>query len=288
MKKIFVFVFLFFILFTTGCTWSKQFVDVGPKTSEYAPQIRVLSYNIHYGYGTDGRLNLKRIAEVINSVNPDIVALQEVERSRPRTLLVDQAAKIARLTGFTAVYGPNITYGYGLGGKYGNAVLTRFPVISHKNYLIPRTRGSQRGVLDVELAIPQEYGFDNNLVLHVFDTHLEPGVKRKIERAVSAGFIEALVQPMLGNPMILAGDFNDVPESRTMSLFRNIWEIADYGKALITGPSVVPQKQIDQVLFHPKDRWKVIEVRVIDEKVASDHRPILAVLEWIGNKKDDS
>ncbi|MDA2936046.1 endonuclease/exonuclease/phosphatase family protein [Patescibacteria group bacterium AH-259-L05] len=285
--KVFVFVFSLFILFTIPhCTGSQQFVDVEQQGGAHAPQIRVLSYNIHYGIGTDRKFDVKRIAKVINATNPDIVALQEVERRRPRTLWVDQAARIAKLTDLTAVFEPNITY-FG-GGEYGNAILSRFPIISHINYLIPHVKGSQRGILQTDLAIPQEYGFGDSLVLHFFSTHLRAGGDIGRERAISANFIEDLVGPLLGSPMILAGDFNDDPDSRPMSIFRNVWSIAGDGKILKTHPSSDPQRQIDYILFHPKDMWKVVEVRVIDEKIASDHSPVLAVFEWIGDKKDDS
>ncbi|MDA2922878.1 endonuclease/exonuclease/phosphatase family protein, partial [Patescibacteria group bacterium AH-259-L07] len=285
--KIFVVIFTLFILvIISGCTGTKQFIDLEQQITAQPPQLRVLSYNIHYGIGTDGKFDVGRIAKVINTANPDIVALQEVERKRVRTLWVDEAKKLARLTGLTAVFEPNITY-FG-GGGYGNAILSRFPIISHENHLIPHVKGSQRGILQADLAIPQEYGFGDSLALHFFSTHLAAGGGNRPERIISSNFIEDLVQPLLGSPMILAGDFNDEPDSRPMSIFRNVWAIAGDGEILKTHPSPDPQRQIDYILFHPKGMWKAIEVRVIDETIASDHRPILVVLEWRGNKKDDS
>ncbi|MEX2025646.1 MAG: endonuclease/exonuclease/phosphatase family protein, partial [Pirellulaceae bacterium] len=62
-------------------------------------QLRVLTYNIHHGEGIDGKLDLPRIARVIESVDPDLVALQEVDRRVERTGSVDQPAELARLTG---------------------------------------------------------------------------------------------------------------------------------------------------------------------------------------------
>jgi len=99
-----------------------------------APRLRVLSYNIHHGEGVDHKLDLQRIAGVIKSVNPDLVALQEVDKGTQRANRVDQPVELARLTGMKVVFGGNIRYE---GGDYGNAVLSRLPIKRHKNHLLP-------------------------------------------------------------------------------------------------------------------------------------------------------
>ena len=70
--------------------------------------LRILSYNIHHGQGTDGIFDLERLARVISSVEPDLVALQEVDRATTRSGGVDQAAELARLTGMEAAFGKTI------------------------------------------------------------------------------------------------------------------------------------------------------------------------------------
>lgn len=284
MRKVFVFVFSLFILFmSSDCAGPQQFLssETADNSDTTITQLRVLSYNIHYARSVYNLPNLKRIAKIIRSTNPDIVALQEIDRGRPRAWFVDQVEKLEQLTGLMAVFGPNKTVNNG--GQSGNAILSRFPVISHKNYLLPRLYGGQRSMLQVDLVMPKEYNYDDN-ILHFFNVHLEAQKKDSLERIASANFIEDIVQPILGNPMILAGDFNDVPESQTMSIFRNIWGIAGDEEIFKTFPSIAPYKQIDYILFHPKDSWKIVKVSVINEKIASDHRPVLAVFEWIGEK----
>ena len=71
-------------------------------------RVRVLSYNIHHAEGVDRDLDLDRISRVIRSVDPDLVALQEVDRKVTRTRGVDQPAELARLTGMKVVFGSNI------------------------------------------------------------------------------------------------------------------------------------------------------------------------------------
>ena len=73
-------------------------------------RLRVLTYNIHHGEGVDGKLDLKRIAQVITSVDPDLVALQEVDRGTRRTQEIDQPAELAQLTKMHVVFGGNIRY----------------------------------------------------------------------------------------------------------------------------------------------------------------------------------
>ena len=84
--------------------------------------LRVLSYNIHHGEGLDGRIDLSRQAEIMKREEPDLVALQEVDRGTVRSGSVDQLAELARLTGLAPVFGQTIAL---QGGDYGVGVLSR-------------------------------------------------------------------------------------------------------------------------------------------------------------------
>jgi endonuclease/exonuclease/phosphatase family metal-dependent hydrolase len=81
-------------------------------------------------------------------------------------------------------------------------------------------------------------------------------------------------------PYVLLGDFNDLPESRTLALFRTrAAEAAKPADARFTFPSDAPAREIDFIFAAPASAWRATEVRVVDERVASDHRPVLAVLQ---------
>lgn len=81
-----------------------------------------MTFNIHHGAGTDGRLDLARVAEVIRTNSPDLVGLQEVDRRfGDRSGRADQASWLGRTLRMTARYGPAMTRG---GSEYGNALLT--------------------------------------------------------------------------------------------------------------------------------------------------------------------
>ena len=86
-------------------------VLISPQSTAAEPlQLRVLSYNIHHGAGIDGKLDLPRIAGVITAVNPDLVALQEVDRKTRRTKQQDQPAMLAKLTGMKILFERNIDF----------------------------------------------------------------------------------------------------------------------------------------------------------------------------------
>src|SRR5436190_5201783 len=75
-----------------------------------APTLRVLTYNIHHGEGTDGRVDLSRLAEVVSAVDPDLVALQEVDEGTERVNGVNELAELARLTHMHPAFGKAMNY----------------------------------------------------------------------------------------------------------------------------------------------------------------------------------
>lgn len=242
----------------------------GPLAAEEPLRLRVLSYNIHHAEGVDGKLDLQRIAAVIRSVEPDLVAIQEVDQRVRRSQSVDQPAELARLTQMHVAFGGNIQL---QGGHYGNAILSRFPIQSHTNLPLPNfNNGEQRGALSAEIAIPQLSEPLLFLATH-FDHRRDPQ-----ERVASAQALNRRVAEQPQRPALLAGDLNDVHDSSTLQELAKQWTHST-PRPLPTIPVSTPSRQIDFVLFRPQPQWKVIEVRVLDEAVASDHRPILAVLE---------
>ncbi len=249
--------------------------------AELPEEIRVVTYNIHHGEGLDREVDLKRIANLLLAVEPHLVALQEVDQGTRRTKGVDQPAELAKLTGMQVVFGRNIDFE---GGGYGTAVLTKLPVrkqesIKLKSYNSPTDKNpEQRGVQILELGEKDEPG------ILLLCTHLdfrEP----EDERLASAKTINELIAKR-DEPAIMAGDFNATPDSKTMEEFRKQWKVAGLqaeAKApnavpLLTFPADKPDRWIDYVMVRPGEKWQVVEVRVLEEAVASDHRPLLAVV----------
>jgi endonuclease/exonuclease/phosphatase family metal-dependent hydrolase len=235
-----------------------------PALAQDRPQLRVLTYNIHHGQGTDDKFDLERLAKIIVSLQPDLVALQEVDRKTKRANGVDQAAELGRLTGMHAEFGKAMDYS---GGEYGEAILTRVKPDEVRVHALPHDQGSEpRAALAVRLK-PYE---DLPELLFV-GTHLCH--QREANRVAQAKEINRLFPVEGGPPCLLAGDLNARAASQTMMEFGKQWKDA-----------LPDLSTIDYVLVRKSDPWDVIETTVIDDRVASDHRPVLIVLEWRGAK----
>ena len=234
-------------------------------------RLRILSYNIHHAEGVDGKLDVPRIAQVILSVDPDLVALQEVDKNTIRTGKVNQDIELSRLTKMNCVFGSNITF---QGGQYGNAILSKFPIIKNKNFLLPNVdSGEQRGLLQSRIQISNK----ENVLF--FSTHLDHR-RSDTERLASAEAINQIISLDNKSPAILAGDFNDVPDSPTLKELGKVW-LRTNKKILRTIPASKPSRQIDYIFVQPKERWKIIESQILDEDIASDHRAIFSIIELI-------
>jgi endonuclease/exonuclease/phosphatase family metal-dependent hydrolase len=235
--------------------------------------LRVLSYNIHHAEGVDKKLDLRRIADVIKSTNPDLVAVQEVDVNTKRANNVDQAAELAKLTGLHVYFAKAMPY---QGGSYGQAILSRHPMTETATHPLPGEPNVEpRTVARATVKVA-------NQTITFFATHLdhkdEPArVKQAEEINALAGTVPA------DHTLLLAGDLNSRPGSAPMRRLFAHWKNATEGDSLWTIPVDKPKSQIDYVLHRTADNVKVIEKQVLDQPTASDHRPILAILE-IGGK----
>lgn len=256
-----------------------------------ARTVKVLSYNILGGRNTDGKRDLNRIAEVISTLNPDIVALQEVDRHTGRLNGVDLAAELGRLTGMDHVFGRAMKYD---GGEYGEAILSKFPIINITNHALPTvpidsTGGPQqevepRAALAVELKFP-----DTESTFIFIGTHLDH-LRDPRNRNIQAKGLLQIAAGYDSVPVILAGDLNSTPESEAMVTLRTHWTDAWSGNKA-GGTSPRSNRRIDYVLYTPQSRWKVhrtyrgVDIKKEDPqwqallKVASDHLPVMAELE---------
>src|SRR5438045_8194916 len=99
-------------------------------------KIRVMTYNIHVGVGMDKKLDLARIAGVINQQHPDLVGLQEVDRGVERSQRIDEIAELAKLTKMEYAFAFNLKY---QGGQYGVAILSKAPILATDHHLYLNT-----------------------------------------------------------------------------------------------------------------------------------------------------
>lgn len=230
-----------------------------------AERLRVLTYNIHHGEGNDGKFDYERLAGKIAELRPDVAMLQEVDRRTKRADGVDQAARLAELTGMKFVFGRAMPYD---GGEYGLAILSRFPIERSDTYPLPFDFGQEPRALLRARIVP-----DNGLpVFDCWATHLchqnEDSRVRQVKQ------IRWVLREFEDAPAVLAGDFNDRPGSAPMeAMLADDWLDA-----------TAPQSEIDYVLIRRTDAWRVAKTLVLKDQTVSDHRPVLAELEWLGEQ----
>lgn len=228
------------------------------------PSLRVLTFNIRHGQGTDDLVDADRVARVLETLAPDVVALQEVDRGTARVEGVDQVERLARATGWHAAFGSAMPYD---GGHYGNAILSRFPLSEVETHSLPFREEQEPRATLVATVVP-----NNGLPPFRFvSTHFSHD--REDVRIEQAGQVIHLLQDEK-RPVILAGDMNARPASMPMERFwKASWQ-----------DQVAPESVIDYVLTREQDPWTLEEARIIDDTVTSDHRPVLVSLQWTGRR----
>lgn len=234
-----------------------------------AQRLRVLTFNIHHGEGASGIVDLAAIADLINMVSPDLVSLQEVELGTERSGGVDQTAALSAATGLASAFGWNVDF---RGGGFGNAVLSRHPIVSVRNQGLPYPASFEpRGLLQVSIELP-----DGEVVtlLATHLDHLDPGVRLRSVKAIND-----LVGGLGQRPVILAGDLNAEPGSPTLSALADRWTTGT--SAVPTYPAVDSFKRIDHVLATPSDRWRVTSTIALGDASLSDHRALLVILDLL-------
>lgn len=252
-------------LLATGTTAPGEDPDAAKSAT-----LRVMAWNIHHGEGEDRKLDLERIAGVIKKSEADVVLLQEVDDRTQRTGGVPQAEELARLTGLTATFGKAMDF---QGGGYGNAILTRWAPVQSRVVPLPGG-GEPRCALEVDIDPP-----GLGLKLTVVSTHLD--VSSAESRSTHAKQLAGDLKSRAGL-VLLGGDFNATPDEPPMAAFTDPWRNPKkQGENTATIPSDTPRREIDFILIKPAENQpppEVVRYEVVEEKVASDHRPVVMEL----------
>lgn len=239
-------------------------------TALFSCELRVLSYNIHHGEGVDGKLDFARIGRVIREAKPDLVSLQEVDMRSKRIGGRDTVRELERLTGLRGVFGQSMPFE---GGGYGNAILANGQFLGSRVFPIANSPGMEpRSILLTEIR-PYRCSEDLAFLATHFDHRSET------DRMAGAD----VANLPISLPALLAGDLNATPDSPVLGQLLKEWGNAS-STVMPTTPVDAPKRQIDFILFRPKERWKVLEAKVLDEAVASDHRALLVVLKLTPNQ----
>ena len=224
----------------------------------------VASYNIHKCAGLDRRVDLDRIAQVLEEIDADLVGVQEVFRP--------QALGLAERLGVQVAMGPTRERD---GLPYGNAVLTRLAIRSSRTFDLSRPDREPRGGIRLDLEMPNGHGEGANGLLHVFNVHFGLKIRERAEQ-VRMLVREHILHDELTGPRIVVGDLNE-------------WFPGAVGRTLrreLTGPRIrrthpapLPIFPLDRIYWDRGlgvDGFRVHRSRLA--RVASDHLPVVARL----------
>ncbi|SFB22227.1 Metal-dependent hydrolase, endonuclease/exonuclease/phosphatase family [Lentibacillus halodurans] len=238
-------------------------------------EFKVMTYNIHHGEGTDDRIDLNRIAEVIDQSGADIIGLTEVDKHySKRSHYKNQIAWLAKELDMDYAFAPSLTLKSGdasTARQYGNALLSRYPITADKTYPFDFISGivEGRSLLDATIQLDKKIVQINvtHLSLHPFLHHLQTShMVNKLDKCL--------------HPLIIMGDFNMKPESRRWNKMtedlQDVWKMTGNGKGF-TYPSDNPRSRLDYIFVAPSIDVVQAEVETHLPE-ASDHLPVKAHL----------
>lgn len=237
--------------------------------------LTVMSYNIYHAENPEtSESTLQNIADFIIRIQPDFVALQEVDNQTKRLAKINDgrsfslADSLAQLTSMQAYFGTTIDFD---GGEYGLAILSEKYFNSQKSELPNPQKGEPRVMLylNAQTTSGREIIFAN--------THLDHQ-SRKNRLAQTEKVKGALLKQAM--PVILAGDFNFTPDSQEYSLMKSQWidtAVEIQRSPQLTYPHKNPTKRIDYIFLSSNTQWKAIDFKTYNLPY-SDHRPIVATV----------
>jgi endonuclease/exonuclease/phosphatase family metal-dependent hydrolase len=254
----------------------ENFVGTRPLLSGVgeAPPIRVVTYNIHKCVGVDGRHDPDRIVAVLREIDADIACLQEVGARRGVERHSDQWAYLGEATGCRVILGAGLRQRR---SRFGNAILTRFPIQGARSIDLTVAGCEPRGAIDADLLVA-------NRVLRVIATHfgLRAGERRlQANRLMTLLGETSTASRREADAVLLMGDLNEWRgRSGAIRAFdRRLGPSA----AERTFPSWMPVLALDRIYAEgPAVLREVSVYRSPLARLASDHLPLVGTLFWDG------
>jgi endonuclease/exonuclease/phosphatase family metal-dependent hydrolase len=230
--------------------------------------MRIITYNIQSGLGIDSIRDVDRVGSLVTSLDANLAGLQEVESGSPRSRFQNQPRRLGDVTGMYWAFG----HGFQRGPwRFGNLILSRFPIISSTRHALPST-GEPRSVLAARVECTLIGSARTGQTLNVLCTHL--GLDRA-ERVEQVREIRRILDGLDG-PAILMGDFNDTPGSSPLAELTGAGDLKDISSPDFTFPAPTPTVKIDYIFVRGLEDGG--SSRVINSPF-SDHLPVLAEAE---------
>lgn len=239
-----------------------------PVQARPARQIVAATYNIHRCVGIDGRYSPGRIAVVLEEIDADVIGLQEVDSRLAAAGACDQLTYLANRLGFNVAAGLNIVCRR---GHYGNALLSRWPILASRLIDLSAAGREPRGGIDADVAWP---GATHGEALRVIVTHF--GLRAWERRRQAACLMRHIGDCDGGRPVLLMGDFNEWvrfgPVSRSLSgALRCDGRVASF-------PARWPLLPLDRICARSMKLAQGPAPHVsANARAASDHLPVKAV-----------
>lgn len=240
-------------------------------------KVKIMSYNIHSGIGMDEKIDYSRMAGLIGKYTPQVVGIQEVAQSHPRAEGIYPLLEMGKFLNMKGEFGKTIhvsrpEFGY----DYGIGFLTSFDYEYLGKIELPNIEKLEPRVAQfVRIKAPAEFIFVNtHLGICPSDAPAAHILRRDQLLAINQEMDR--LQAEYDLPCVITGDFNAQPSSPCIDLLSSTWDVTDM--KIDTFPADEPRIKIDYIATRGK--VKCLFYEVIAEKVISDHRPILAELEF--------
>jgi endonuclease/exonuclease/phosphatase family metal-dependent hydrolase len=233
--------------------------------------MRIVTYNIHKARGIDGRTSVKRIAKVLGDLNADIIALQEVFAVCDS--FEGQVETLASELDLQPAFGCTRHH---RGRPYGNAILSRWPIVESQDVDISWNRREKRGCIRADLKTPRG-------TLHVFNIHMGTSFferRHQVRNLLSSKKLDE----NLSGPRVLVGDFNEWIKGLTTRMLSEKFESLNlelHIRKRRSYPGLLPLLHLDHIYFErPLHIEKAELIRTRLSKIASDHLPLVATFSW--------
>ena len=244
--------------------------------------LKILTYNIHRAIGVDRRFRPGRIVEILAHYDADIALLQEVDEGAPRSRELDLARELGREAGY-----PHVAAGYNVSlrkGRYGNAILSRWPFTLHRNIDLTIGTRKRRGCLYARVMLAGPRGDPREL--HLFNVHLGLSARERIRQVGMVALSPEFIAVPKTAVCLVAGDFNDW-RAQLVPIFQDVLNFGSadqhrsgFQSVIRTYPSFSPTGALDKIYF--RGPLRVVGARsgrLGVARVASDHLPVIAEFE---------
>lgn len=230
--------------------------------------LKVMTYNLAAGREAP----LEELADYIREAQPDLVAVQELDRMTGRNgnEQKDFATFLGLRTGLFPLFGKTLDF---MGGHYGIGILSRFPYANVTKKILPKAAQEEetRALLAAEIELST-----GDTVLFVC-THIDYSTPET--RMLQLGAVTEWLQQS-PYPVLLGGDFNSLPDSPEVLTRMGAWLPLSGPEYTHPSHGPEPRIRIDYLYGYPPARWRLVSSQADDVRL-SDHRPVVSTVELV-------